>query len=116
MTDPSPSPCTAHISTQAMHAGEMRPKPYHALVDPIFQTATFTFEKMADVIEYEQSHVDGQPIDRFEYGRYGNPSISAAEARLAALEGAQSAIQVELRAWPPSPSPCCTCCPPAATW
>jgi len=66
------------ISTSAVHAGEIRPKSYHALVDPIFQTSTFTFEKMAEVIEYEESHVQGHPIDRFEYGRYGNPTIAAA--------------------------------------
>jgi cystathionine gamma-synthase len=77
-----------------VHAGEVRWKPYHALVDPIFQTSTYTFEKMAEVIEYEESHKQGQPIDRFEYGRYGNPTVAAAEARLAALEHAESAIQV----------------------
>jgi cystathionine gamma-synthase len=82
------------ISTQAVHAGEMRWKPYHALVDPVFQTSTYTFEKMQEVIDYEESHKQGKPIDRFEYGRYGNPTLAAAEARLAALEHADSAILV----------------------
>lgn len=81
-------------STQAVHAGEMRWKPYHALVDPIFQTSTYTFERMAEVVEYEESHKQGHPINRFEYGRYGNPTVAAAEARLAALEHAEGAIQV----------------------
>ncbi len=82
------------LSTQAVHSGETRWKPYHALVDPVFQTSTYTFERMQEVIDYEESHKQGQPIDRFEYGRYGNPTVAAAEARLAALEHAESAIQV----------------------
>src|SRR5512133_2950150 len=82
------------ISTQAVHAGETRWKPYHALVDPIFQTSTYTFERMQEVIDYEEAHKQGQPVARFEYGRYGNPTVAAAEAGLAALEHAESAIQV----------------------
>jgi len=30
--------------------------------------------------------------NRTEYGRYGNPTVAAAEARLAALEGAQACV------------------------
>lgn len=83
------------LSTQAVHAGSARVKPNHALVDPIFQTSTYTFDRMADVVAYEESHKQGHPlIDQFEYGRYGNPTVSAAEARLAALEHAGAAIQV----------------------
>src|SRR5512133_3898118 len=82
------------ISTQSVHSGETRWKPYHALVDPIFQTSTYTFERMQEVIDYEESHKQGHPIDRYEYGRYGNPTVSAAEARLAALEHADGAILV----------------------
>lgn len=82
------------LSTQSVHAGETRWKPYHALVDPIFQTSTYTFERMQEVIDYEESHKLGHPIDRFEYGRYGNPTVAAAEARLAALEHAESAVLV----------------------
>jgi cystathionine gamma-synthase len=82
------------LSTQAVHSGETRWKPYHALVDPIFQTSTYTFERMQEVIDYEESHKQGNPIDRFEYGRYGNPTTAAAEARLASLEHAESAILV----------------------
>lgn len=88
------NPVESGLSTQAVHAGETRWKPYHALVDPIFQTSTYTFERMQEVIDYEEAHKRGEPIDRFEYGRYGNPTVAAAEARLAALENAESAILV----------------------
>jgi cystathionine gamma-synthase len=81
-------------STRAVHAGEIRFKAHHALVDPIFQTSTYTFENMADACAYQQAHLSGHVSDRFEYGRYGNPTIAAAEARLAALENAEGAILV----------------------
>jgi cystathionine gamma-synthase len=81
-------------STQAVHLGENRSKAYHALVDPIFQTSTYTFESMADVCQFEEDHLNTPAPDRFEYGRYGNPTVAAAEKRLAALEHAEGAIQV----------------------
>ncbi len=81
-------------SSRSVHSGEARIKPGHALVDPVFQTSTYTFDNMADVCTYQQAHVLGEEVEQFEYGRYGNPTVAAAEARLAALEGAESAIQV----------------------
>ncbi len=81
-------------STRAVHAAEARPKPHHSLTDPLFQTSTYTFDDMADAAAYQEAHAHGHPADRYEYGRYGNPSVAAAEARLAALENADAAIQV----------------------
>lgn len=74
-------------STTAVHAGEPRPKPGHALATPIMQTATYTF---ADTQEIKE-HFEGR-IDRVEYGRYGNPTQRVAEVKLAALEGAEDAL------------------------
>jgi cystathionine gamma-synthase len=88
-SNPDPAP-----STHCVHAGEARIKPHHSLVDPIFQTSTYTFDTMAEAVEYQTAHLFGPVADRYEYGRYGNPTIAAAEARLAALEGAESAILV----------------------
>lgn len=81
-------------STQSVHAGAVHPRPHHALVEPIFQTSTYTFQTMADVVAYQEAHTEGHVADRYEYGRYGNPTVAAAEAQLAALEGAEGAIQV----------------------
>ncbi len=81
-------------STAAVHAGENRLKAQHALIDPVFQTSTYTFDNMADVVAYQEAHNKGHVDDRFEYGRYGNPTTAAAEARLAALEHAETAILV----------------------
>src|SRR5437867_4544692 len=74
-------------STMAVHAGEPRPKPGHALATPIIQTATYTF---ADTQELKD-HFDGR-IERVEYGRYGNPTQRIAEDKLAALEGAETCL------------------------
>jgi cystathionine gamma-synthase len=89
-----PSAAAQGPSTRSVHAGENRLKPGHALIEPVFQTSTYTFENMAEVVAFQEVHAWGGHVDRFEYGRYGNPTVAAAEARLAALENAEGAIQV----------------------
>lgn len=81
-------------STNSVHAGDIRVKPLHALVNPVFQTSSYTFDSMADVVAYQQAHNHGHVEGVYEYGRYGNPTISAVEARLAALEHAEESILV----------------------
>ncbi|MDZ4160149.1 MAG: aminotransferase class I/II-fold pyridoxal phosphate-dependent enzyme, partial [Anaerolineaceae bacterium] len=66
--------------------------PHHSLTEPIVQTATYTFENSAAVCDFQEAHIRGEPLDREEYGRYGNPTVAAVEACLAALEGAESAL------------------------
>ena len=95
--DTIPDACSfrpQRASTLAVHAAERRLKPERALVEPVFHTSTYTFDNMADACRYQEAHNQGHVDGRFEYGRYGNPTVAAAEARLAALEGAESAIQV----------------------
>ncbi len=94
MTHPNPTPEHWSPATRSVHAGETRLKPGHALVDPIFQTSTYTFDNMQNVVTYQEAHNQGHVAERFEYGRYGNPTVAACEARLAALENAESAILV----------------------
>ncbi len=78
---------TIGASTLAVHAGEARQKPGNAIADPIFQSSTFTFADTQAVIDFIQ-----QKQPREEYGRYGNPSEKVVEAKLAALEGGESAL------------------------
>jgi cystathionine gamma-synthase len=80
---PPPLPDAPGPSTLAVHAGEPRQKPGHALATPIIQTATFTFANTREL----KDHFDGKS-ERVEYGRYGNPTQRIAETKLAALEGA----------------------------
>ena len=79
-------------STQAVHAGENRNRPYHALIDPIVQTATYVFENYDDIQQFILEQNEGLPTDRLDYGRYGNPTVRAVEERLAALEHGESAL------------------------
>jgi cystathionine gamma-synthase len=74
-------------STLSVHGGETRPKPSHSLATPIVQTATFTWANTQEL----KDHFDGKG-DRVEYGRYGNPTQKVAEAKLAALEGAEACL------------------------
>jgi cystathionine gamma-synthase len=76
-------------STDAVHAGDAKAKPYDAVPEPIVQTATYTFANTAEIVALTSGrHPDP---DRGEYGRYGNPTVRAVERRLAALEGTEDA-------------------------
>jgi cystathionine gamma-synthase len=81
-----------NISTQAVHAGEDKVKPYHSLVMPIVQTSTYAFEDTAALIEHMQRKEDKLPPERVEYGRYGNPTQRVVERKLAALDGGEDAL------------------------
>lgn len=74
-------------STLAVHGGESRPKLANSLTTPIVQTATYTFSGTQELRDHFEHR-----IERFEYGRYGNPTQAAAEAKLASLEGAEAAL------------------------
>jgi cystathionine gamma-synthase len=77
-------------STDAVHAGDDKLKPYDSLPTPIVQTATYSFANTAEIVAYtEGRHPDE---DRGEYGRYGNPTVRALEKRFAALEGTEDAV------------------------
>jgi cystathionine gamma-synthase len=71
-------------STAAVHAGEPRRRAHDSITAPIVQAATYPFEDTAALIEFQEGRVE-----REEYGRYGNPTVRAAEAKLAALESPQ---------------------------
>ena len=75
------------IETRAIHAGEGRRRLADSLTTPIIQTSTFTFENSQDIENYTR-----KGIDHYEYGRYGNPTASIAEKRLADLEGAEDCV------------------------
>lgn len=79
-------------STLAVHGGSARPNAHHALTVPVMQTATYTFADTADLCQFMDARLWGMANGRTEYGRYGNPTVSAAEAKIAALDGAQSAV------------------------
>lgn len=73
-------------ATRAVHAGDRRHHPHDALTVPISATATYAFRDTAELLDHHHHR-----IQREEYGRYGNPTVRAAEERLAALDGAEDA-------------------------
>lgn len=73
--------------TRAVHGGEPRERPEHALAEPIVQTATYTFESTRALVDLMEGKVE-----RDEYGRYGNPTVRTLERKIAALEGTEDAV------------------------
>jgi len=79
-------------STDSVHAGRARHNAHHSLTVPVVQTATYTFEDTADLCAFQEARMWGGAKDRTEYGRYGNPTVAACEAKLAALDHGDEAI------------------------
>jgi cystathionine gamma-synthase len=83
---------TTHFSTQAVHAGEEKRKPYGAITTPIVQTSTYTFEDTAEILDFMRRKEAGDPKKRDEYGRYSNPTQSVVERKIAVLEGGERCL------------------------
>ncbi|MEM7128506.1 MAG: PLP-dependent aspartate aminotransferase family protein [Chloroflexota bacterium] len=79
-------------STQSVHAGEARYRSHNSLTVPIVQTSVYTFDSCEALRDYTEEKMFWDEIEREEYGRYGNPTNRAVEAKLAELEEAEDAI------------------------
>lgn len=75
------------FSTVAVHAGEEEKLPMGAVARPIYQTSTFVFESTEKVKRFQK----GDP-NLYLYTRYGNPTIRAAEEKIAQLEEAEAGL------------------------
>jgi methionine-gamma-lyase len=74
--------------TELIHRGERPPHGgSHALTTPIYETSTFVFDSARDIERYQ----DGS-LPAYLYSRYENPTIVAAEEKLAAVDGAEAAL------------------------
>jgi cystathionine gamma-synthase/methionine-gamma-lyase len=70
------------INTQLVHAGERGAPPQGKPVsNPIYATATFTYDSMAEVDQVFAGEKKG-----YIYSRYGNPTVAALEEALRVLE------------------------------
>lgn len=86
---------TAHTSgkgwgpqTRAIHAGEPNRHGVGAGVGtPISRTSTFTFSSTEEMKLWAEGKSKA-----YIYTRYGNPTVAIAEAKIAALEGAEAAV------------------------
>jgi cystathionine gamma-synthase len=80
------------FDTDAVHGGTKRDSYHHALITPIVQSAVYTFDDTADVVDYQEEMLKDKLFERTEYGRYGNPTRLATEHRLAFLDGGECAL------------------------
>jgi cystathionine beta-lyase/cystathionine gamma-synthase len=78
---------TAADATRCVHAGEDRHGKLGPLTTPITQTSVFVLSRLDELRRYAQGD-----RDFYLYARYGNPTVKAAEDKIAALEGAEEAV------------------------
>jgi cystathionine beta-lyase/cystathionine gamma-synthase len=74
-------------ATELIHAGESdlgQPAP---LTTPIYETTTFVFENAEEVLAYNEGR-----SAKHLYSRYSNPTVIAAERKLAALDRSEAAL------------------------
>src|SRR3954471_2425214 len=77
----------AGVATRLIHAGETDRAAVAPLTTPIYETTTFVFDSAADVVAYNEGR-----SARHLYSRYTNPTVIAAEQKLAALDRAEAAL------------------------
>jgi cystathionine beta-lyase/cystathionine gamma-synthase len=78
---------TRGAATELIHAGEIDRSAVAPLTTPIYETTTFVFDSADEVVAYNQGR-----SHRHLYSRYTNPTVIAAERKLAALDRADAAL------------------------
>lgn len=75
-------------ATRIIHAGEsVDTGATPSLTTPIYETSTFVFDSVADVVKYQEGKLNG-----YLYSRYENPTVVAVEHKLAAIDGAELSL------------------------
>src|SRR5712691_13418161 len=75
------------ITTQLVHAGERRAPPAgQPTSTPIYASATFTYESMAEIDQVFAGEKPG-----YIYTRYGNPTLAALQEVVRTIEGGATA-------------------------
>jgi len=70
-------------STLSVHGGEPEIREGRSITEPVVFASTYPFADTAEL----HAFMGGELERPEEYGRYGNPTVAAVEAKLAALEG-----------------------------
>src|SRR6188472_1902508 len=76
-----------HPETDVIHRSEGVRDGATPLITPIYATSTFVFASAAELEQFQQGKTN-----KYIYSRYANPSVQSVEEKLAALEGADSAM------------------------
>ena len=74
-------------ATRAIHSGEEKHGIGAPVTTPIVRTSTFTFSSTAEMKRWAEGRSKA-----YIYTRYGNPTLTVAEEKIAALEGAEAAV------------------------
>jgi methionine-gamma-lyase len=74
-------------ATLAIHAGEEKFRVGESVGTNIARTANFTFESTEEMKRWAEGKSSA-----YIYTRYGNPTLTVAEEKIAALEGAEAAV------------------------
>ncbi|KAK1284643.1 hypothetical protein QJS10_CPB21g00581 [Acorus calamus] len=76
-------------ATRAIHVGEkyQRIVKTDSITTPIYNTSAYWFKDTAELIDFKEGRHKS-----FEYGRYGNPTTEVLEAKMSALERAESTL------------------------
>lgn len=75
-------------STASVHAGEPSVREDRSVTTPVVHASAYPFADTAELVAFMEGELERPE----EYGRYGNPTVAVAEAKLAALEGGDSAV------------------------
>lgn len=75
------------LETKLIHAGQGPDPVTGALSTPIFQTSTFCFDSIEDVMAFASGEKNG-----YIYTRSANPTTAALEEKLRVMEGGEAAI------------------------
>lgn len=77
---------TYRTATQLIHSGRIRTE-YGETTEALFLTSGFVY----DNAEQAEATFTGE-IERFQYSRFGNPTVEMLQSRLAELEGAEACL------------------------
>lgn len=78
---------TWRTATRAIHGGEVKHGINAPVTTPITRTSTFAFSSTAEMKRWAEGRSKA-----YIYTRYGNPTLTVAEKKIAALEGAEAAM------------------------
>ncbi len=84
---PDPASTRRGDATHCIHAGEERHGTNQSLTTDIAQTSVFVMPSLDELRKYAEGKSQA-----YMYSRYANPTTSAAEEKIAALEGAESCV------------------------
>jgi cystathionine gamma-synthase len=79
-------------ATLGIHGMDRVHHAHYAVSTPIVHTSNYYFNNTDEVYEFMKAKSEGRVIREHEYGRYGNPTQTECERKLAAVESAERAV------------------------